>query len=213
VLDTRSAGEFGAGHVPGALHIGLSGQFASWAGTLIGLDTPLVLVAAGPEQLKESQIRLARVGIENIAGFLSANAGKGAEEQASGQAIVAWERAGLPLNRVPQMAAIDLQQELSDQVNAVQVVDVRRPTEWEAGHIQQARLKPLHKLRTMLSDLDTQRPIVVHCKSGYRSSIATSLLLRAGFKNVMNVVGGFDAWQAQRLPVVVEVPSAQAARQ
>jgi hydroxyacylglutathione hydrolase len=97
-----------------------------------------------------------------------------------------------------------LHEELRDHANEIQVVDVRRGMEWEAGHIEQARLKPLASLRTMLYDVDTARPIAVHCKSGYRSSIATSLLLRAGFKQVMNVTGGFDAWTAQKLPVVVE---------
>jgi len=89
------------------------------------------------------------------------------------------------------------------------VADVRRPIEWEASHIAQAVLKPLNKLAlsegekaaALSKDLDPAKPIAVHCKSGYRSSIATSLLERAGFRQVMNVVGGFDAWQAQKLPV------------
>ncbi|MCL4523361.1 MAG: rhodanese-like domain-containing protein [Acidobacteria bacterium] len=208
VLDTRSAAEFGAGHVPGSIHIGLGGQFAAWTGSLIGLDVPIILVVSDPDKLQESQVRLARVGIENLAGYLgtSGNAPTGSDvgPEASGQAILAWQRAGLPLGQVPQISVLNLHQELSDRPNELQVVDVRRATEWEAGHVEQARLKSLSDLRTMLHDLDTQRPIAVHCKSGYRSSIATSLLLRAGFKQVMNVTGGFDAWTAQKLPVVVE---------
>ncbi len=211
VLDTRSAAEFGAGHVPGSIHIGLGGQFAAWAGSLIGLDAPVILVVSDPEKLQESQVRLARVGIEKVAGYLgtSGNAPTGSDvgPEASGQAILAWQRAGLPLGQVPQISVLNLYEEFRDRPGEVQLVDVRRAMEWEAGHIEQARLKPLSSLRTMLNDLDTQRPIAVHCKSGYRSSIATSLLLRAGFKQVMNVTGGFDAWLAQKLPVVVDRPA------
>jgi hydroxyacylglutathione hydrolase len=105
---------------------------------------------------------------------------------------------------------LDLYQLLCDQPDAVQVIDVRRPAEWEAGHLEQARLKPLDRLRTLLDDLDTARPIAVHCKSGYRSSIATSLLLRAGFKNVLNVTGGFDAWLQQKLPHTAAAQAAPA---
>jgi len=209
VLDTRTPAQFGAGHVPGSIHIGLCGQYASWAGTLIGLDTPIILVVAGPAELQEAQVRLARVGIERIIGFLGGPGSEGPE--ASAQAIVAWQSVGLPLNEVPQISVLDLYEQLCDQPNEIQVVDVRRPVEWEAGHIAQARLMPLNRLRTLVHDLDTQRPIAVHCKSGYRSSIGASLLLRAGFKQVMNVVGGFEAWQTQKLPVAAEKAAAQAA--
>jgi len=83
---------------------------------------------------------------------------------------------------------------------------VRRPPEWEEGHIEHAVLKPLHKLTASLADLDPQRLTIVHCKSGYRSLIATSLLQRSGFRQVINVTGGFDAWQALQLPSVQSQP-------
>jgi len=190
VLDTRPAVQFGAGHVPGAIHIALSGQYASWAGTLIGLDRPIVLVTEDQERLEESRIRLARVGIESAVGYLEGG-------------VLAWERAGLRLSQVPQISVLGLYQQLCDQPDEIQVVDVRQPAEWEAGHVEQAALKPLNRLATLVADLDPAKPIAVHCKSGYRSSIATSLLERAGYSLVMNVVGGFDAWQAQKLPVVL----------
>jgi glyoxylase-like metal-dependent hydrolase (beta-lactamase superfamily II) len=199
VLDTRTAAEFGAGHVPGAIHVGLSGQYASWAGTLVGLDSPLILVAADAEKLAEARMRLARVGMEKVMGYLAAGAG---EQFAFG--MLAWDREGFPAGSVPQVSVLDLHKELTDHPGSIQVIDVRRASEWDAGHIEQARHKPLHKLRTMLDDLDPQEPIAVHCKSGYRSSIASSLLLRAGFTNVINVTGGFDAWAAQGLPSVKE---------
>lgn len=89
------------------------------------------------------------------------------------------------------------------------MIDVRRPSEWAAGHLEVAQLKPLHKLNSLLDDLSPQKPIAVHCQSGYRSSIATSLLQRAGFKQVMNVVGGFDAWRAHELHAVTDQPQTQ----
>lgn len=198
VLDTRPAAQFGAGHVPGSIHIALCGQYASWAGTLIGLDTPIVLVAENPERLEEARLRLARVGIEQVVGYLA-------------EGVLAWEHGGRPLEQVPQISVLDLYQQLCDLPDEVQVVDVRRPAEWEAGHLKRAMLKPLDRLHTLLADLVPSKPIAVHCKSGYRSSIGTSLLQAEGFKQVMNVVGGFDAWQAHHLPIVsgkdgVEVP-------
>jgi hydroxyacylglutathione hydrolase len=189
VLDTRPAVEFGAGHVPGSIHLALSGQYATWAGTLLGLDQTIILVAEDPERLEESRVRLARVGIENVVGSLDGG-------------ILAWERAGRKLASVPQISVHDLARRLAEAPAEIQVVDVRRPQEWEVGHIAQAALKPLNRLTEMLGGLDRNRTIAVHCKSGYRSSIATSLLLRAGFTSVLNVVGGFDAWQAGQLPAV-----------
>lgn len=203
VLDTRPAVQFGAGHVPGSVHIELSGQYASWAGTLIGLKRAIVLLAEDPERLEESRMRLARVGIENVVGHLDGG-------------IQAWERSGKLLGQVPQVLALDLYDKLRERPAGIQVLDVRRAMEWKAGHIAQAVLKPLNKLalgdgegsNTVFAGLDPGKPIAVHCKGGYRSSIATSLLKRAGYSTVMNVVGGFDAWQAQKLPI--ECSSTQA---
>ncbi|MGH9775178.1 MAG: MBL fold metallo-hydrolase [Candidatus Acidiferrales bacterium] len=188
VLDTRPAADFGTAHVPGAVHIALSGQYASWAGILLGLDSRIVLVAEDPARLEESRMRLARVGIELILGYLEGG-------------VLAWERAGMPLARTPQISVQDLAAAMNDSGFALQVVDVRKLPEWEAGHVEGAVLMPLDRLSAALPNgLDTARPVAVHCKSGYRSSIATSVFRRAGFKEVWNVVGGFDAWLAQKLP-------------
>jgi hydroxyacylglutathione hydrolase len=189
VLDTRPTPEYSACHVPGALHIALSGQYASWAAILLGLDSRIILVAEDPERLQESQLRLARVGIEKVTGFLDGG-------------MLAWEKSELKAAQVPEISVLDLSRAIAEQNENLQVLDVRKPAEWEAGHIEQARLKPLDQLRNLIGDLDRERPVAVHCKSGYRSSIATSLLEAAGFSNTMNVTGGFDAWQAQQLPIV-----------
>jgi hydroxyacylglutathione hydrolase len=188
VLDTRPTAEYSACHVPGALHIPLAGQYASWAAILLGLDSRIILVAEDPERLEESQMRLARVGIEKVEGFLEGG-------------MLAWEKAGFETAQVPEISVLDLTRAIREQNGNLQVIDVRKPAEWEAGHIEQARLKPLDQLRNLLGDLDRSRPVAVHCKSGYRSSIATSLLEAAGFACAMNVTGGFDAWQAQKLAV------------
>jgi rhodanese-related sulfurtransferase len=183
VLDTRPAGQFGGAHVPGAVHIGLSGQFASWAGRLLGLDGKIILVAEDHDTMLEARTRLARVGMEDVIGYLQ-------------DGMASWFGENLPVEQVPQITVQDLHRELKH----VQVIDVRQPGEWEQGHIAEAMLKPLPKLTTMLEGLDRARPVAVHCKSGYRSSIATSLLQRAGFTQVMNVIGGFDAWMTCGLP-------------
>ncbi|SPE43507.1 Beta-lactamase domain protein [Candidatus Sulfopaludibacter sp. SbA3] len=185
VLDTRPAGQFGGAHVPGAIHIALAGQFASWAGRIIGLEHRIILVAEDRDAMLEARTRLARVGMENVAGYLE-------------EGMAAWFREGLPVDQVPQVTVQDVHREMEH----LQVVDVRQPGEWEQGHIAQAVLKPLPKLLSMLGDLERGRPVAVHCKSGYRSFIGASLLKREGFGNVMSVIGGIDAWKACGLPVV-----------
>jgi len=185
VLDTRPAGQFGNAHIPGAIHIGLTGQFASWAGRLIGLDRSVILVSEDHDAMLEAFTRLARVGIEHFEGYLE-------------EGMTAWFREDLPVDQVPQITVQDLHREMEH----VQLVDVRMPGEWDTMHIAQAQLKPLPKLTSMLDSLDRTQPVAVHCKSGYRSSMASSLLKQAGFTQVMNVIGGIDAWKACDLPVL-----------
>jgi glyoxylase-like metal-dependent hydrolase (beta-lactamase superfamily II)/rhodanese-related sulfurtransferase len=183
VLDTRPTAQFGAGHVPGSVHVGLTGQFASWVGRILGLEKPLMLVAEDPEAVEESRVRLARVGIERVIGYLDGG-------------IAGWIQYGRPLDHIPQVAV----HELARSEDAI-VLDVRNPGEWNSGHIPEAVHIPLDLLEKRMQELDRTRPILVHCKGGYRSSIATSLLKRNGFDQVINVTGGFDAWQAAGLPV------------
>ena len=184
VLDTRPSQQFCAGHVPGAVHIALSGQYASWAATLLGLDADIVLVAEDDAQLEESRMRLARVGIDRVSGGLK-------------NGMAGWTG---PVSQISQITVEELRGELSD----VQLIDVRRMPEWDGGHIEGATLMPLHQLSKSLANLDRTRPVAVHCKGGYRSAIAASLIQRAGFENVANVIGGFDAWRACGLPEVHE---------
>lgn len=190
-LDVRPNDEFAAAHVPGSVNIALSGQFASWAGTVLGLTAQPVLIAATDEQLEEARLRMARVGIEVLDGYLHGG-------------VNAWKRAGLPIGTLAQISVVDLEARL--QSGELQVLDVRRAPEWEAGHIENATWWPLDNFNVSAPEMDRDLPIAVHCKSGYRSVIAGSLLQRAGFKNVVNVIGGFDAWQQAKLPTVSAKP-------
>ena len=185
-LDVRPNPDFAAAHVPGSVNISLAGQFASWAGTIIGLNARPVLVADTPEQYEEARMRLARVGIEDPQGFLEGG-------------VVAWKRAGLPLAQLPQMTAQELHDRL--QANGLALLDVRREPEWLAGHIAQAEWFPLDRFKVSAPEIDPAAPLAVQCQGGYRSMIACSLLRRAGVENVINVTGGFDAWRKAGLPV------------
>lgn len=194
VLDTRPDIQFGAGHVPGSVNIPLSGQFAAWAGALLGLETDLLLVTENvADNAAESRMRLARVGIERVAGYLVGG-------------IAAWRAAGQPVEELTHITVQDLSL-LQSEGAVLQIADVRRPAEWEEGHIAGALLLPLNQINTAIGELDPGRPVAVHCKGGYRSAIAASLLLRAGFRQVVNVTGGFDAWKAAGLPVAQVAPA------
>jgi len=190
-LDVRSGDEFAAEHVPGSVNIALSGQFASWAGTVLGLTAHPVLIAANEEQLQEARLRLTRVGIEALDGYLDGG-------------VAAWKLAGLPVATVAQISVQELDERLRS--GGVQVLDVRREPEWEVGHVETANWWPLDNFKVSAPEIDHDAPLAVHCKGGYRSMIAASLLQRAGFRQVVNVVGGFDAWQAAKLPVATSVP-------
>jgi rhodanese-related sulfurtransferase len=190
-LDVRPGEEFAAGHVPGSVNIALSGQFATWAGTVLGLRAHPVLIAGSGQELSEARIRLARVGIEELDGHLRGG-------------VAAWKEAGLPLSTVRQVTATELSEQIG--TRHLQVLDVRREPEWEAGHIESAVWWPLDNFKISPPEIDRDAPLAVHCKGGYRSMVACSLLQRAGFHNVTNVVGGFDAWQQAKLPFVSDHP-------
>lgn len=182
ILDVRTAVEFGAGHVPGALNIGLGGQFASWAGSLIPITAPIVIVANSEAQIEEAQVRLARVGLENMKGFL-----EGGIEQ--------WRKVGFEVAEVPQITVDELK-DLLGRETKLQVIDVRRPAEYENGHAPRAIAAPLAKFRETLPGLglDPDGPSAIICAGGYRSSAATSIAQQLGFTNLLNVTGGTSAW-------------------
>lgn len=182
ILDVRTAAEFGSAHVPGSLNIGLGGQFASWAGSLIPITAPIVIVANTEEQVEEAQIRLARVGLENMKGFLAGG-------------MDGWSAAGFEVAAVPQISVAELK-ELIESQKALQVIDVRRPAEYQSGHAPRAIAAPLAKFRETLPalGLNPDGPSAIICAGGYRSSAATSIAQQLGFTNLLNVTGGTGAW-------------------
>ncbi|HEV2761692.1 MAG TPA: MBL fold metallo-hydrolase [Pyrinomonadaceae bacterium] len=181
VLDVRTADEFGAGHVPGALNVGLGGQFATWAATLVPPDASIVLVAEDESKADEARTRLARVGLENVRGYLRGG-------------MNAWREAGQESAVVPQISVKELREKM-DSEPGLQVVDVRRPGEYTEGHVPGAHSAPLSALHANpLDALDAERPTAVICAGGYRSSAATGLLARRGFRRLYNVTGGTSAY-------------------
>ena len=185
-LDVRPVNDFAAAHVPGSINIALSGQFASWAASVLGLNARPVLIADTPQQYEEARVRLARVGIEDVRGCLEGG-------------VTAWKQAGFGLEELPQITARELAECVRE--GMLRVLDVRREPEWQAGHIHGADWWPLDRFKVSPPELAPDVPLAVHCASGYRSVIACSLLRRAGMKNVLNVIGGFAEWQKAGLDV------------
>jgi glyoxylase-like metal-dependent hydrolase (beta-lactamase superfamily II)/rhodanese-related sulfurtransferase len=191
VLDVRAAADYGAAHIPNSLNIGLGGQFATWAGSLIAPESTLIIVAEDETKADEAVLRLARVGLENVKGFLQGG-------------MDAWHQAGLATATVPQITVAELRRRLEAEQD-LQIVDVRRPGEYESGHVPRARLAPLAELPSnALNWLDPHRPVAVICAGGYRSSAATSLLESRGFQKLHNVTGGTSAYVEAGYPVEAE---------
>ncbi len=189
VLDVRSAAEFGAAHVPGSINIGLGGQFAIWAASLISLQSPIVIIADSETKVDEAQMRLARVGIESAHSYLRGG-------------MDAWREAGLEMAVVPQITVDQLNDLIASQTD-FQVLDVRRPPEYTSGHVPGAIAEPLSNLkeRVPILELEPSKLTAVICAGGYRSSAATSILQQRGFANLLNVTGGTSAWIDAGYPV------------
>jgi glyoxylase-like metal-dependent hydrolase (beta-lactamase superfamily II)/rhodanese-related sulfurtransferase len=182
VLDTRPAAKFAAAHVPGSINIGLSGQFASWAARMLGIESTVVLVAEDDEALEQSRIRLARVGLENVVGYLA-------------NGILGWDSAGKPTQSFDQISVQDLAESIAADPEAWTIVDVRETSERTlAGSIPHSISIPLPDLSARFAEIGPNANVAVHCKGGYRSAIAASILQASGINRVFNIVGGYDAW-------------------
>ena len=188
VLDTRDAGEFAAAHLAGSINIGLGGQYATWVGTMLDRDHPIVIIAA-PGRENEAAIRLGRIGFDHVAGYLKD--GLQSLESRPDMTVVT-ERLSAPL------AA-----EFLSSSQPPLAVDVRNPRERDQKHIAGSVHIPLNHLTENLGKLPKDRPLLVYCAGGYRSSIAASLLQRHGFETVREIAGGITAWEAAKLPVEV----------
>jgi hydroxyacylglutathione hydrolase len=184
VIDVRDEYAFGAAHIPESVNIGLDGQFASWAGQVVGLEVDIILLGEDAAAVDEARMRLTRVGIDRAIGYVRSG-------------ITAWRAAGLTLATLPQIEPSAFAERVR---SGLQTIDVRRDPEWSTGHVAGAVHLPLNRLLASLDDLDREQAVGVYCKSGYRSAIAGSLLQRSGFKEVVNLAGGIDAWNAAGLP-------------
>jgi len=185
ILDTRDPDEFGMAHLAGGINIGLGGQYATWAGTVLDRTRPIVIIAS-PGREKESVVRLGRIGFDHVAGHLN----NGLLSLESRPELVAFtERLG------PQFAA-----ELLASSEPL-AVDVRTPREREQKHIDGSVGIPLNRLLENIEALPKNRPLLVYGAGGYKSSIAASLLQGNGFGSVREIAGGIAAWEAAKLPV------------
>jgi glyoxylase-like metal-dependent hydrolase (beta-lactamase superfamily II)/rhodanese-related sulfurtransferase len=182
VLDTREPGEFAAAHLRGSINIGLGGQYATWAGTVLDRERPVIVIAV-PGAERESAVRLGRIGLDIVAGYLEG--GLSALDHRP-DLIVSTERLS------PEVAAARMRS-----AAAPVVVDVRTAAERASKAIEGSMHIPLNQLLTRLGDLPRDRALLVHCAGGYRSSIASSLLQAAGHTAVSELAGGIGAWDAQ----------------
>ena len=186
ILDTRDADEFAAAHLAGSINVGLGGQYATWAGTVCDRTNPIVIIA-DPGRENESAVRLGRIGFDHVAGYLQ----NGLRSLESRPDLVAFtERLSA------QFAA-----ELLSSNQPPLAIDVRGPREREQKHIEGSLSIPLNHLVEKLKTLPNDRPLLVYCAGGYRSSIAASLLRRGGFNSVCELAGGIAAWEAAKLSV------------
>ncbi len=176
ILDTRASGEFHKGFIPNAVNIGLKGDFAPWVGAMIvDVQQPILLVTdAGTEE--EAITRLSRVGFDHVLGYL-----KGGFES--------WKNSGKEVDTIKRITPEQFAQEFTENSK---VIDVRKPTEYDAEHIPDAYSRPLDQIAEWAGSVDDQEHFFLHCAGGYRSMIAASILNSRGIRNFTEVEGGFN---------------------
>lgn len=184
VIDLRRPEAFGGAHIPDALNIGAGQNLSMWAGWVVPYDRPILLVGEETTDIEQARRSLIRVGFDDIRGYLKGG-------------MRTWIEAGFEQAHFPQQSVRELFQKLEEKPF---VLDVRSTSEWKFGHIEGAVHIPGGELPKKVNELPRDKPVHVICGSGYRSSIASSVLANAGLKNIINVVGGMGAWNAQDLP-------------
>ena len=191
LLDVRDGAEFAKGHLTGSLNIGLGGQYATWAGTLLDREKPIVILAE-PGREHEAALRLGRIGFDHVRGYL-----------ANGLAALAT-RPDL-ISTTERVSPTDFNAELAD---SPVILDIRNPREYATKHIPGSLNIPLNHLEERLAEVPRDRRIAVHCAGGYRSSAAASILHRHGITNLIEMTGGLAAWESAKLPLVFESTTA-----
>jgi hydroxyacylglutathione hydrolase len=184
IVDTRSMLEFGGGHIAGAINIEDRGELSVWAGWMLDPNQSLAIVLRNDYKLDGVVSLFWRTGFTNIAGYLVGG-------------MPMWTQAGLPMDHIQQIDIYKLHQDLE----TVQVLDVRAPQEWNGGHIPNATHIYLPDLPKRMDKLNKNVPVATYCNTGYRASIASSLLRKAGFEDVRNVPGSWEAWIKAELPI------------
>jgi hydroxyacylglutathione hydrolase len=182
VLDVRDMMAFGAGHVKSAINIGAQPELSVWAGWLLDPDRPIWLVLGEDGDLPDVVKLLWRTGFADFGGYLAGG-------------MSAWREAGRPFAQIPQMSVHEL-----NQTTDVTPLDVRKTDEWDGGHVPGARHAFLGELRERMEHLDRSAPYATYCASGFRASIAASLLAANGFQNIRNVPGSWKAWTSAGYP-------------
>jgi rhodanese-related sulfurtransferase len=190
ILDVRDPGEYAKGHLAGSINVGLGGQYATWAGTVLDRSRPIVIIAE-PGREQEAAMRLGRIGFDHVTGYL-----REGMEALAGRADLLW-----PTERV---SAPMVAEELAS-ADPPLVLDVRNPREWAAKHIKGSLNIPLNHLQERIAEIPRDRRLAVHCAGGYRSSIAASILHQHGITHLIEMAGGLAAWDAAQLPVVSQV--------
>ena len=189
ILDTRDPTDFAAVHLAGSINVGLGGQYATWAGTVLSRDRPIVIIA-DPGRESESATRLGRIGFDHIVGYLEDGL----------QSIASRPELTISTERLSAQVAADRVHAQTDD-GAPVLIDVRAPRERDQKRIPGSLSIPLNHLVERTSELPADRPLLVYCAGGYRSSIAASLLQQHGFKHVGEIAGGITAWEAAKLPI------------
>ncbi len=184
LVDTRTMLAFGGGHIEGALNMAAAPILSIWAGWLLDPEKPILLVLERESDVEKVSQLFVRTGYTKFAGYLVGG-------------MKAWNNASYPLQVLPQMTVHDVKAS----ENGLQLLDVRGPDEWRHGHIPGARHVFLPRLHERFSELEQAQPVVVYCESGYRSSLAGSILQRGGFSDVRNLPGSWAAWRAAKFPV------------
>ncbi len=189
VVDVREPADFAGAHLKGSINISLKGKFATWAGTILSHDQPIVVIAEeGGEE--EAVTRLGRIGFDNVTGYLDGG-------------LRAIENRPDLIGKIERITAMALAEQLGDSATAPTVLDVRNHAEWERGHLEGSINIPLNHLESKLDEIPrSPHGLVVHCESGYRSSVASSILAHHGFTAFRDLVGGYKAWAASSLPVL-----------
>jgi len=187
ILDVRDAAEYAQGHLAGSINIGLGGQYATWAGTVLDRTKPIVIIAE-PRREKEAALRLGRIGFDHVTGYM-----RGGMEALAGRSDLVWT--------TERISAPAVAQELAN-AGPPLLLDIRNPREWAAKHVDGSVNIPLNHLQERIAELPRDRRIAIHCAGGYRSSIAASILQQYGITNLAEMAGGLAAWEAAKLPLV-----------